>query len=69
MNEKPPLITWFAARLLIGVILVGVLIVSVPLGIRYWWASWQGDVWRRQGVQISNAEVFFGIRPAGMPAQ
>jgi hypothetical protein len=36
---------------------------------RLFWARWQGDLWRRQGIDISTTEVFFGLRPAGMPSR
>ena len=41
------------------------LLIAGLVAIRYCWVSWQAEVWRKQGVQITNTEAFFGITPAG----
>ncbi len=50
-------------------VLAIVILFALVGGGRLIWANWQASVWQKQGVPISTGEVFFGIRPAGMPAK
>lgn len=50
-------------------IIAAILLFFGCIGWRCWWASAQADVWRKQGIDISNTQVFFGVRPAGSPSK
>jgi len=52
----------------IAILLISILlIVAIGLGAIYWqwWnAGQQAEVWRSQGVEITQWQVFIGIQPA-----
>jgi len=53
----------FAKLMIIGVVVVVVLFFVCSIGISWYDASVQADVWRRQGSDLSTWEVWRGAKP------